>query len=606
MKPPLRWLPLAWSPIPLLLLQCLGLNLSAPLSWPTWALVLCALFKLRECRRPFDHRLVALLQLTATGLLASQMQGLLATALQLITVVLSLSGLLAHELGSTSSRRQLLRRSLQLLLAALPLAVVLFLFVPRLPPLWTADLGPRGGAVSGLSPVMDPLAITNLAQSDAPAARMALMGASPPPVDGYWRVLVHEDFDGASWRHNDPALPRRGNQQPLSPGQRSQLWSIEPSSTKAVPWDGHSRPTASDQWLTREGELLLNQRPKQQRSYWLQPTPTPLAWQFQSPQPSELALPTNQLPRLTELGRSWQRLPSNEARVQAAEQWFRTQPFRYSLQPEASDSLDNFLFERQVGFCGHYAGGFTALMRAAGVPARVVSGYQGGRLIRPISGNAYLAIRQSDAHAWSEVWLPGKGWQPVDPTTWASQTDRGATTASSSRQHTSNSPVPWWQWLQWQWWGLDLAWTQWWLSFDQQSQNAWLRQLFGPQLRWLGIVVVVIAATGIALGLGVARLGLNQRQHDPLQLSLKLLQKQGFVPRSGETFSAFCHRTAQHRPDLSDILLPLAEAQQELSYAPLNPKQRRHWVQRWKELERRLARKHNQKRSQSSALPTGL
>ena len=74
------------------------------------------------------------------------------------------------------------------------------------------------------------------------------------------------------------------------------------------------------------------------------------------------------------------------------------------LQPptEASDSLDNFLFERQVGFCGHYAGGFTALMRAAGVPARVVSGYQGGRLIRPISGNAYLAIRQSDAHAWSE------------------------------------------------------------------------------------------------------------------------------------------------------------------------------------------------------------
>ena len=606
MKPPLRWLPLAWSPIPLLLLQCLGLNLSAPLSWPTWALVLCALFKLRECRRPFDHRLVALLQLTATGLLASQMQGLLATVLQLITVLLSLGGLLAHELGSTSSRRQLLRRSLQLLVAALPLAVVLFLFVPRLPPLWTADLGPRGGAVSGLSPVMDPLAITNLAQSDAPAARMALMGASPPPVDGYWRVLVHEDFDGASWRHNDPALPRRGNQQPLSPGQRSQLWSIEPSSTKAVPWDGHSRPTASDQWLTREGELLLNQRPKQQRSYWLQPTPTPLAWQFQSPQPSELALPTNQLPRLTELGRSWQRLPSNEARVQAAEQWFRTQPFRYSLQPEASDSLDNFLFERQVGFCGHYAGGFTALMRAAGVPARVVSGYQGGRLIRPISGNAYLAIRQSDAHAWSEVWLQGKGWQPVDPTTWASQTNRGARTATSRREHNSNSPVPWWQWLQWQWWGLDLAWTQWWLSFDQQSQNAWLRQLFGPQLRWLGLVVVVIAATGIALGLGVARLGLNQRQPDPLHRSLKLLRKQGFAPRSGETFSAFCHRTAQHRPDLSDILLPLAEAQQELSYAPLNPKQRRHWVQRWQELERRLARKHNQKRSQSSAPPTGL
>lgn len=606
MKPQLRSLPLAWWPIPLLLLQCLGLNLSAPLSWPTWALVFCALFKLRECRRPFDYRLVALLQLTATGLLASQMQGLLATLLQLITVVLSLSGLLAHELGSTSSQQQLIRRSLQLFLAALPLAVVLFLFIPRLPPLWTADLGPRGGAVSGLSPVMDPLAITDLAQSDAPAARMTLMGSSPPPMDGYWRVLVHEEFDGASWRHNDPALPRRSNQQPLSPDQRSQLWSVEPSSSKAVPWDGHSLPTATNQWLTREGELLLNQRPRQQRSYWLQPTLAAMAWKSQPPQPSELALPANQLPRLKELGLSWQELPSDEARLQAAEQWFRTQPFRYSLQPGASDNLDNFLFERQVGFCGHYAGGFTALMRAAGVPARVVSGYQGGRLIQPISGNDYLAIRQSDAHAWSEVWLRGKGWQRVDPTTWASQTGQGSTTTTSRRQLTSNSTVPWWQWLRWQWWGLDLAWTQWWLGFDQQSQNAWLRQLFGPQLRWLGIVVVLIAATVITLGLGVARLGQNQRQRNSLHLSLKLLKRVGFAPQPGETFAAFCHRTALQRPDLADILLQLAEAQQVLSYAPLEPNQRRHWVEHCQQLEHRLARKHRQKRPESSVLPTGL
>ena len=119
-------------------------------------------------------------------------------------------------------------------------------------------------------------------------------------------------------------------------------------------------------------------------------------------------------------------------------------------------------------------------------------------------------------------------------------------------------------------------------------------------------MVVAIAATGIALGLGVARLGLNQRQPDPLQLSLKLLRKQGFVPRSGESFSAFCHRTAQHRPDLTNILLPLAEAQQKLSYAPLNSNQRRHWVQRWQQLERRLARKHNQKCSESSAPTSDL
>ena len=599
MKPLLRSVPLAWSPIPLLLLQCLGLNLSAPLSWPTWALVLCALFKLRECRRPFDYRLVALLQLVSTGLLASQMQGLLATILQLITVVLSLSGLLAHELGSMGSRQQLLRRSLQLLLAALPLAVVLFLFVPRLPPLWTADLGPKGGAVSGLSPVMDPLAITDLAQSDAPAARMALMGSGPPPTDGYWRVLVHEEFDGTSWRHNDPSIPRTNKQQPLSSNQRSQLWSVEPSSTKAVPWDGHSLPTAGDQWLTREGELQLNQNPRQQRSYWLKPTPIAPAWQSQPPQLSELELPPNQLPRLKELGRSWRELPSDQARLQAAEQWFRTQPFRYSLQPGASDNLDNFLFERQVGFCGHYAGGFTALMRAAGVPARVVSGYQGGRLIRPLSGNSYLAIRQSDAHAWSEVWLRSQGWQAVDPTSWASQIHQAGANATANRGNQAKQPVLWWQWLQWQWWGLDLAWTQWWLSFDQQSQAAWLRQLFGSELRWLGMGVVLIAATGIAIGLGIARQGQTQVPRGRLQLSLKLLKEHGFTPRPGETFTALCHRTAEQKPELANILWALAQAQQELSYAQLSSNQRRQRVRLWHQLERSLARQSKQKLSRA-------
>ena len=105
----------------ILLLQCLGLNLSAPLTWPTWGLVICALLKRRESRRAADHRLVALLQLVSAGLLAAQMQGLLASVLQLLTVISALAGLLAHELGGVGSLPALLRRSLQLLVAALPL-----------------------------------------------------------------------------------------------------------------------------------------------------------------------------------------------------------------------------------------------------------------------------------------------------------------------------------------------------------------------------------------------------------------------------------------------------------------------------------------------------
>ena len=153
---------LAWRAWPPLLLQCIALNWNALFTWPTWALVLCALFKLRECRRPFDRRLVALLQLLSTGLLAAQLQGLLASVLQLLAVLLALAGLLGHELAGALSFRGVVQRSLQLLAAALPLALVLFFLVPRLPPLWTTQLGPTRGAVSGLSPDLDSLSITEL------------------------------------------------------------------------------------------------------------------------------------------------------------------------------------------------------------------------------------------------------------------------------------------------------------------------------------------------------------------------------------------------------------------------------------------------------------
>ena len=147
-------------------------------------------------------------------------------------------------------------------------------------------------------------------------------------------------------------------------------------------------------------------------------------------------------------------MPSDRERVAAAEAWFRSQPFRYSLQPGAlpAAGLDGFLFDRQVGFCGHYASAFAVLMRSADVPARVVSGYQGGQWVQPLSGPAYLDIRQSDAHAWTEVWLQGRGWQQVDPTSWASTIDATATgtLVDAERVAGLNS----WRWLQRQWWGL--------------------------------------------------------------------------------------------------------------------------------------------------------
>ena len=427
----------------LLLIQCLGLNLSAALSWPTWALVLCAWLKRREARTAAEHRLVALLQLVSTGLLAAQMQGLLPSLLQLLTVIVALAGLL--QLGGVASLPALLLRSARLLLAALPLALVLFLFVPRFAPLGTSDLGPRRGVVTGISPQMDPLAISRLARSDAPAARVSVAADQALPRETYWRVLVHGEFDGRRWSHLDPPRTSRRRIPPSGVSEGGfQWWRIEPSRLRAVPWDGMAQPTAVDQSITRDGELILNTAVRQPRRYRLWSAGASAAdpaWRLQPPRPRDRSLPAGQLPRLQALGASWRALPYDRDRLAAAEAWFRQQPFRYTLEPGLTGDFDAFLFDRQEGFCGHYAGAFAALMRAADVPSRVVSGYLGGRRVEPLGGPAYLDLRQSDAHAWSEVWLQGKGWQPVDPTTWVSQTDRGATTATSRRQHTSNSPA---------------------------------------------------------------------------------------------------------------------------------------------------------------------
>lgn len=570
-----------------LLVQCLGLNLSAPLSWPTWVLVICSMLKRRESRRAADYRLVALLQLLSTGLLAAQMQGLLASGLQLITVILAVSGLLAHELGGVVSLAALLRRSLQLLLAALPLALVLFLFVPRVAPLWSTDLGPRGGAVSGLSPEMDPLSIGQLARSDAPAARVTLDEGERLNSNSYWRVLVHEQFDGRSWRHEDPPLPpRSGRGGPRSAGP-SQWWRVEPSAIRMVPWDGAAQPASTDQWVSSEGELLMASSPRRPRSYRLQQGVSSMGWQQQLPQPRERALPPDQLPRLQALGRTWRDLPKNVDRLSAAEAWFRSQPFRYSLEPGSFVDLDAFLFDQQVGFCGHYAGALAALMRAADVPSRVVSGYQGGRLVRPLGGSPYLDLRQSDAHAWVEVWLTGQGWKRVDPTRWAGS-GQPADQSIDAVVTSQSGPVPWWRWLQWQWWGLDLAWTRWWLGFDQATQAAWLQALFGEQLRWAGLVAVVLAAIAVGFGLMLSRGGWPGFHRDPLQRSLRLLKRLGVKAMPGESFPALCRRAGGLRPELALEFQTMAEAQQQLDHALLSRRQRQHQRKLWRQSRTRL------------------
>jgi len=303
------------------------------------------------------------------------------------------------------------------LLLALPLAVLLFLFFPRFAgSFWAVPRGEE--ALTGLSDTMSPGSIGKLTTAYDVAFRAQFEGEMPPPEQRYWRGPVLVEFDGATWSRGWRDWHSRTPWEFTGTGYRYRV-ALEPSRHRF--WFALDTPAESPDasvLLTRDYELVAT-RPVsdltsyEALSYTARRAAAPLAeWERRE----DTALPRGLNPRSLELARELRaRAASDAAFVAAALGYLRTNGFVYSLEPEelGHDQIDDFLFRTRTGFCGHYASAFTVLMRAAGVPARVVTGYQGGEW-NPVG--AYLVVRQSDAHAWVEVWLDGRGWTRVDPT----------------------------------------------------------------------------------------------------------------------------------------------------------------------------------------------
>ena len=303
------------------------------------------------------------------------------------------------------------------LLLALPLAVLLFLFFPRLAgSFWAVPRGEE--ALTGLSDTMSPGGIGKLTTSYDIAFRARFAGELPPIQQRYWRGPVLHSFDGFTWSRGAGDMLARTPWQFAGPAYRYHVV-LEPSHHRwwlALDTPAES-PDASVK-LTRDYELMAA-RPVsdptsfEALSYTARRGAEPLsAWE----RLENTDLPRGRNPRSLEFARELRaRAGTDAAFVSAALGFLRDGGFVYSLEPEelGTEQIDNFLFGTRTGFCGHYASAFTVLMRAAGVPARVVTGYLGGEW-NAVGG--YLAVRQSDAHAWVEVWLAGSGWTRVDPT----------------------------------------------------------------------------------------------------------------------------------------------------------------------------------------------
>ncbi|MEB3234408.1 MAG: DUF3488 and transglutaminase-like domain-containing protein [Cyanobacteriota bacterium] len=536
--------------------------------------------KLLEARSKGERRLVSLLLLLGIGLAGLGQQALGPSLMQGATALVALAALLSLE-SQGQPWGPVLQRSGQLVAWALPLLIATFVLMPRLEPLWSLPLASAGR--SGLSERLAPGELAALVQDNALAARVSFEGGAPPPaMQRYWRVLVHQRFDGASWSSASTSSPlARAGSTPVN-GSKAHLstkdkpeerWMVEPLELPQRPWSGQASSAGTGLQTTPIGTVVGPGEPGQRRVYRLQRLTGPAAWQQRPPTADDLQLPPAANPRLRALGAQWQRQASTpEGRLQLARSWYLQQGFRYTLEPGALGSinpLDGFLFETRAGFCEHFAASFSALMRAAGVPARVVVGYQGGSWQQPIGTAGYLELRNSDAHAWSEIWLPEHGWLRVDPTGWVVperlRRSLAASLSPADRARLSQPMPRWLQGLGVQWRGLDYRWQLWVMGFDRQRQRSLLGD--GP---WQGLLALVLMAA--ALGLGLLPPWLQQQRRDPiargLQRLLLQLARQGDGLRRGESLQQYGQRLAPARPQLAAALQELADQHAQWRFGP--------------------------------------
>ena len=395
-------------------------------------LVLCLISKLWELYKRRDAYVVLNLSLFVLASLFLMDQGIVMTVEVIIGAVIVLLAFIAlNDDGNTRGDGRL--RTLGVLgIGALPLLVVLFLFFPRLPPLWSVQLSGQQ-ATTGVSDSMSPGDFANLGQSTELAFRVEFADKRPPQQQLYWRGLVFSNFDGVTWRPSPQQ--REWQPAPQMPNWIANALATVPDEVKIAPnryqiileptqqnWlFGLDYPFAQQQdiSITSNFTLRKDQPVTQQLRYdVLQFAPMRI-----DPMLSEasrrlnLALPSSGNPQARLLAQQlFAQSDSDPVRyIQAIERWINQTNFRYTLSPPRlnTNRIDEILFDTKAGFCEHYSSSFTFMLRAAGIPARVVAGYQGGEPSR--NGNVW-EVRQMDAHAWTEVWLEGQGWVRVDPT----------------------------------------------------------------------------------------------------------------------------------------------------------------------------------------------
>lgn len=472
------------------------------------------------------------------------------------------------------------RIALVTLVQAFPVALLCFVLFPRLPgPLW-GRLPQQHEAWSGLGEEMAPDAIRSLALS----AEIALRAEIPDNMAAetlYWRGPVLWDFDGRVWRRGSPGDVAGASPSWPADGKPDRGWQqvivLEPS---GQPWLlALDVPQASDvRGSTLVDHALRSTWPIWQRQrYRVLSVPTiPQATLSEPLRQRALRLPSGSNPRSRRLVQRWRTLPAGQV-ITAARQWFKDGHFQYTLEPKAiadQDGVDAFLFDTRSGFCEHYASALTFLLRASGVPARIVTGYHGGEW-NP--WGRYVIVRQSRAHAWVEAYVEGR-WLRLDPVAWIGAADGAGLELPGNRPTAGGPMLPWLdevglpRRLALGWDAMHTVWNNWVLSYGADRQRAtlsWLRleHLSRQQVTLLMVVLVVLGVLALDW-LGDVRWPHGDAVDRRYERFCRAMARHGCRAQPWEGPVAFAERAAAAHPDLAAGIWRVTSAYVALRYGP--------------------------------------
>lgn len=497
-----------------------------------------------------------------------------------VVLVLTFALITLNHPASAKRWHQPLKLSVLMVAQAVPIMLLMFVLFPRVAnPLWGMP-SDAFSAMTGLSENMAPGSISQLVQSDAIAFRAEFSGSPPRPSSMYWRGLVLDRYDGRAWSMTrsgfdlEPAIKTSGNSihytVTIEPHNKHWVFALEIPDPLALPKSTH---------LTSNMQLLARSPLQRRARYTITSFPN-----YQIGKDADvdvlsraLQLPARGNPQASALAQRLKSESASDADVVARVlRLFREQTFTYTLTPPllGNDGIDEFLFTSRSGFCEHYAGAFTFLMRAAGVPARVVTGYQGAEF--NLVGN-YFIVRQSDAHAWSEVWLQGQGWVRVDPTAMVAsdRIQNGIASALSAGE-----PLPffvrtnleWLKQLRLSWDTLNNQWNQLVLGYDQEEQIGFFASLGLGIVSWRELVWGLAIGMGLLLGILAAFTfwpGKRPAEDKVQKLYLRFcakLEKASVVRLPTEGPLDFANRVRQLRPEFAATTDAVARLYIQLRY----------------------------------------